>query len=149
MSTSSVWVLVADAARARVYHYAPADNSIVEIDHMARTNELPASGDILADRPGRTFESANATRHAMEPTSDPHRELKRQFANVIADALAHDQQAGAFGQLMIFAPPSFLGDLRNAMPDKLRQAVRAEVDKDLTKLPVIELPARIAEAFRP
>ena len=62
-------------------------------------------------RPVRVYESHGATRHGVEPKSDPHRELKRDFAQDIADVLDEDLSHKRFDRLIIVAPPMTLGDL--------------------------------------
>jgi protein required for attachment to host cells len=81
----------------------------------------------------------------MESPSDPHREQKRQFARRIADALETRQAAKGFDRLVVVAPAVTMGDLRAALPDKVKAAVSAEVVADLTNTPVSELPAHLAE----
>ena len=49
----------------------------------------------------------------------------------------------AYDRLVLVAPPTALGDLREALSDPVRSLVRAELDKDLTKIPVAELPSHL------
>ncbi len=48
-----------------------------------------------------------------------------------------------FDRVILVAPPATLGDLREALSDHVRAAVYAELDKDLTKTPVAELPQHL------
>ena len=50
----------------------------------------------------------------------------------------------AYDRLILVAPPTALGDLRDALSDPVRSLVRAELHKDLTKTPVAELPEHLA-----
>ena len=83
-------------------------------------------------------------RHALENPSDLHREQKRQFARHVAQAVEERQGAGSFERLVVVAPAVTMGDLRAALPDKVKAAVVAEVVADLTKTPASELPAHLA-----
>lgn len=49
----------------------------------------------------------------------------------------------AYDRLVLVAPSSALGDLREALSDSVRSLVRAELDKDLTKTPIAELPEHL------
>lgn len=140
------WLLVADGVQGRVYAKDGRTAALKPVDGLAFERPRERAGDILADRPGRVQESANAARHAMEPRSDPVREAQRKLANEMMETLARQHSARAFDQLAIVAAPAMLGDLRDAMPDTLRQVVTGELAKDLTKLPVKELETHLANA---
>ena len=47
--------------------------------------------------------------------------------------------AGHFEQLMLVAPPRFLGLLRNQLPRPLDQLVEVAVDKDMSEASVEEI----------
>jgi protein required for attachment to host cells len=145
MKQIRTWVLIADAARARVFETRGRGTGLTAVEDMALDAELAPSREIGSDRPGRSFESVGSARHAMESPSDPHREQKRQFARRIADALETRQAAKGFDRLVVVAPAVTMGDLRAALPDKVKAAVSAEVVADLTNTPVSELPAHLAE----
>ncbi len=110
---------------------------------MVFEGDHAASREILADRPGRTFDSVGQGRHAMEPTSDAHAELKDQFARLIADRLA--EHGSDFDRLVLIAPPEALGRLRSALPPAVAGKVTRELGKDLTHLPNSELPDHLAD----
>ena len=89
--------------------------------------------------------SVGSTRHAMEGSSDPHREQKRQFARRIADAVEARQAAKSFDRLVLVAPPVTMGDLRAALSAKVKAAVAAELVADLTNTPPRDLPAHLSD----
>ena len=45
---------------------------------------------------------------------------------------------------MLVAPPRALGVLRQAFTNGLRDAIRAEIDKDYVKMPVHEIEKKLA-----
>jgi protein required for attachment to host cells len=53
-------------------------------------------------------------------------------------------QAGQVKALIIVAPPRALGVLRAAYTHGLKEALRAEVQKDYVKLPVYEIEKHLA-----
>lgn len=144
MKPIRTWVLIADAARARVFETKGQGNGLTPVEDMSLEAELAPSRELGSDRPGRSFDSAGVGRHAMESPSDLHREQKRQFARRIADALQQRQAARSFDRLVVVAPAVTMGDLRAALPDQVKATVTAEVVADLTKTPVAELPAHLA-----
>ena len=52
--------------------------------------------------------------------------------------------AGQAKSLILVAPPRALGVLRRIYSHNLRAAVRAEIDKDLVRLPVHEIEEHLA-----
>jgi protein required for attachment to host cells len=52
-------------------------------------------------------------------------------------------QAGEAKALVIVAPPRALGVMRNAYSQNLRAALRAEIDKDLVKLPLHKIEEQL------
>ena len=144
MKPVRTWVLIADAARARVYEMRGKGKGLTAVEDMALDAELAPSREIGTDRPGRAFNSVGSLRHAMESPTDPNREQKRRFARRIAEAVEERQAAGSFDRLVVVAPAVTMGDLRAALPDRVKASVTAEVVADLTNTPVNELPARLA-----
>jgi protein required for attachment to host cells len=134
MKPRKTWVLVADAAVARVYEKAGKDDPFHEIEGLRLTHDHRASHDIGSDRPGRVVESHGSARHAVSPKTDPHRELKRSFAADLAELMAHEAASKKFDRLVVVLPPVMLGDFRAATPSALKPLIVGELDKDLTKL---------------
>ena len=137
------WLLIADGRHAKVME-TDGQGGFHSIDDMARSTELPMSRDILADRPGRTFDSLGAGRHAKENPTDPHRQLKREFAGTVVRALRKAMLAKRFERLILIAPPAFMGDLREELPKDLKDKIAGEATSDLTKTPEQELPAHLS-----
>ena len=144
MKPIRTWVLIADAARARVFETMGKGTGLTAVSDMAFDAKLAPSHMLGTDRPGRSFESVGSVRHAMESPSDPHRERKRQFARRIAEAIEERQAASGFDRLVVVAPAVTMGDLRAALPDKVKAVVVAELVADLTHTSVSELPAHLA-----
>lgn len=144
MKPIRTWVLIADAARARVFETRGKGSGLTPVQDMALDAELAPSHEIGTDRPGRAFDSVGTGRHAMESPSDPHREQKRQFARRIADAVEGRRAAKSFDRLVVVAPAVTMGDLRAALTDKVKAAIAAEVVADLTNTPVSALPAHLS-----
>ena len=145
MRSPMTWLLIADGGHARVLQTIGVGNALVPVDGMTLSKALPPSRELGTERPSRTHESMGATRHAMSPRTDAHRELKRSFAHAIAERLDAALQAGAFEHLVVVAPPVTLGDLRQAWSRRLADVVSAEVAKDLVKVPDKDLRAHLTD----
>ena len=135
MKPVRTWVLIADGGHAKVLETQGAGSGLEAQADMVMSADLPRTHDILTDRAGRSFESQGHTRHAKAIPTDPHRELKRAFAKKIGKVLESKLAEGRFDRLVVIAPPSALGDLREALPKKVRAKVAGEVAQDLVKTP--------------
>lgn len=135
MKPVRTWVLIADGARARILENAGPGRGLVAVPDTDMRFDIPQNRDILADKPGRSFESRGATRHAVESPSDPHRELKRKFAETIAALVENKHREQAFDRLVVVAPAVTMGDLRKALPEQIKKTVIGEIVEDLTKVP--------------
>lgn len=145
MKSKRTWIVIADGSRAKVLEIDGAKSEFNAIDDMAVAMDLPPNRELQSDRPGRSFESANSTRHALEDRVDPHRELKRTLAKTIVDNLSHALNERRFDRLVLIAPPTMLGDVRDALTPQLREKVVAELAKDLVKIPLKDLPGHFGE----
>lgn len=143
----SIWVLVADGTRARILASGGPGRGLHPVPGQEFAVEIPPTHEIGSDRPGRAFESASPTRHAIEPRVDRHRFEKERFAHEIAKVLDQAAQSGTFAHLVLVAPPQALGDLRAALDERTRALIAGEINKDLTAHDDREIAAQIRERF--
>ncbi|MCC7250760.1 host attachment protein [Hyphomicrobium sp.] len=139
------WVLVADAGRARILARESPDKRLAALPGMSFTHDLPKTHDLVRDRQPRSFESASPMRHPISKGVDPHRAEKTKFAVELAAKLDAELANRAFGALIIIAPAQMLGDLRAALSAPVRNAVKLELNLDLTKAPDAEIAARLKD----
>jgi protein required for attachment to host cells len=147
MKPVRTWVLVADGSRARVLENLGPGKGLHQVPATDEAWQLPANRDILADRPGRSHESHGNARHAIEPRSDPHRDLKRAFAVHLIGELEQRHAAHHFDRLVLVAPPEMLGNLRAGMPKKLAAIVSGELNQDLTHVATNEIGSHLAKVL--
>ncbi len=145
MKADKTWVLIADGARARLVAAEGHGKSLQLVEKLELSAGHRPNRELLDDKPSRVFESHGATRHSVEPKSDPHRELKRDFAQELAEVLDASLDKHEFDKLVVVASPVTLGDLRRALSEAVKAAVIAEVSKDLTKVPNHEIARHIED----
>lgn len=149
MRTEETWVLVADAARALLLRAGPADGPLELLEELAHPEGRAKPGELVEDKPGRSFDSARTGgRHAMEPDTDPQRAELHRFVRRLAAALDEAAGAGRFHRLVLVAGPRLLGELRDALPERVRGMVTREVGKDLAGLDLPELRERLSSVLR-
>jgi protein required for attachment to host cells len=126
---------------------AAGDPQLHPVEDMHFATDLPPTHALVRDRVGRSYESVGAARHGKDKRTDPHRELKRQFAKKVSAALRSRLAQGRFDHLILIAPPVTLGDLRAAFAKPLRDRVRAELPQDLVKMPARKLRRHLRTAL--
>ena len=141
------WILIANGARARLFsNNGPGHGvKLVSDEELAGVN-LPGR-EIMSDRPGRTFDSVGAGRHAKEPRTDAREIEKRSFAHELAAMLDDGLKQGKFERLVLVAPPGELGLLRADLPPAVHKRVSAELNKDLTGVPPSEIPDHLGDVI--
>lgn len=148
MKPVRTWIAIVDSRRFRVLENLGPGKGATPVDGMDREVDLQATSDIVSDRQGRSFESANQARHALEPRSDPNELQKEAFLKGVAEAIAERHRHGAFDRLVLAAPPWALGRLRTMLPEAVKASVSGEVAKDLTKIPDHDIAAHLAGVVR-
>ncbi|MEZ5923677.1 MAG: host attachment protein [Hyphomicrobiaceae bacterium] len=145
MKPIRTWILVADASRSKVYEHRGPGHGLEAVAGLAMATEHRKSSEIGSDKPGRSFESVGAVRHAVEPHSDPARIEEQRFAASLLERLNQEAAAKRFDRLVLVAPPTMLGDLRAALPSGIAPLVMATIDKDLTKIPDHKLAGHLSD----
>ena len=132
------WVVVCDGAKALVLeNTGDAKFPNLKMVRVLEQEDL-ATHELGADAPGRTVNSVGSIRSAVEQT-DWHDQAERAFLVNLVRELEAALATGKTKSLIVVAPPRALGMLRPVYSHKVRNAVRAEVDKDLVKHPVHEI----------
>ena len=133
MPTSiETWVLVANASRADIYSRHKKRSPLEVVQSMSEDLAGAKEQELVADAPGRTFDSGGRGRHAMEPEHSEKEHLLSGFAQRIAHVLEAARKADRFSRLIIIAAPAMLGELRHHLDNVTAEHVTAEFDKDLT-----------------
>lgn len=142
----TIWIAIADGSRARIVVRREEGSGFDIVSEMSSAEANVPSREIWADRPGRTQESGYSGRHAVEPRHDPHQERKAAFIRGFAAQLNEAAEQERFDELILFAAPRSLAELRGSLEEGTQRKLKAAVAKDLTKLPLSEL-ARHLEAL--
>ncbi|MGW5958181.1 host attachment protein [Methylorubrum thiocyanatum] len=134
------YVLVGDGRGARLLrNEGHARHLSLQLQHRFEAPPNPPTRAQGTDRPPRVRQGEH--RSAIEQT-DWHDRAEQVFAGEVAAALG--RLADAIPALVVIAPPRMLAQLRQAMPDRLKPAILAEIDKDLAKLSVEEIQRRLS-----
>lgn len=149
MLNNNTWIVVADAASALIFEKPPKQS---HLDEAPKLTVVPNDADAdleFRDQPGRTFDRIGSGRHGKEPGTNPARHQIERHAKEIVHRLESGRNRQAFDELVLVAPPQLLGDLRKCLSEPLKKLVVAEIDKDLTHLPIPEIDSHLGAVLRP
>lgn len=145
---TKTWILLADGEHARVV-VPTANRHFRTIASLDSATAHLRSSDLGTGQPGRSYESANPARHAIEPKTDPHRAAKQDFAHLLAEQLNEAAAEGKYDRLVLVAPAHALHDLREALDGLAASRLDGTLGKDLVKLPEGELDAHLDAFWSP
>jgi protein required for attachment to host cells len=86
--------------------------------------------DRVSDRSGLKPAGGQGVRAGASQEVDPKEAEARAFARFLADTLKKKHNEQAFKELVLAAPPHFLGLLRSALDETLSKCVSTSFDKD-------------------
>ena len=144
---TSTWILVADAARARVFEATGRSEPWQEVACFANPDGRAPGRHATTERAPRVNESMGGARHAIEPHTTLRDKSTERFAHMLGEALERGRNDQRYERLVLVAPPRFLGHLREVISGPVRALVGASLDHDLTAVPEHELPARLADVL--
>jgi protein required for attachment to host cells len=137
------WLVVCDGAKALILENAGGKGVPKLQTKEVHEQSSPRTSDQGTDAPGRSLQSVGSARSAMEQT-DWHDEAEKAFLAKLASRLDKAVTSGETSAIFLAASPRALGMLRQAYSSNVRGALRAEIAKDLVKLPVHEIEKHIA-----
>jgi len=142
----NTWILIADGARARILLNEGVGKGLKPAVDREFEASRAATRELGSDRPGRTFESADGSRHALAPRTDWHQQEKQKFTRHMARILDTAARLRTFDRLVLVGPPETLGILRQALKPGTRKLVSAEVAKDLVNIAPADLSRHLGDA---
>lgn len=136
MKPIKTWIVLADTKAVRIaVNDGPSKGVYGHSTHGLKAPQVTA----LSDAPGMTNAAVGPNRGGI---SDP--DLKGQAAHAFAaDIIGYLEAAlakGEFQRLILIAPAAMLGQLRQAMTPAVRGVLMGDIPKDLTHVPLDELP---------
>lgn len=128
---SNIWVVVADASRARFFKADKPAGALDEIETLSNPEMRLHEGDLVSDRGGRG-NSGNGAKHGYGNANEAKDGSANRFAAEVCRHIEKGRNSQAFDRLYVMAAPSFLGMLRKHQSDALRGLIRDEVATDVT-----------------
>ena len=143
MIDKGAWVVVCDGAKALVLENVGNRLAPSLVTREVYGQPDPKTHELGTDKPGRSFSSVGSGRSAMEQT-DWHEQEEQRFLVKLAARLDKAVLAGETQSLIVVAPPRAIGVLRRQYSAHIRQALKAEVEKDYVRMPVADIARHLS-----
>lgn len=141
----SIWVVVADASKARIFSAKSRNGVLLETGDYLHVESRMKGRDLKTDAPGRAFDSGGQGRHAMGKEQEVAEREAEIFARELCAEIDKAAQTSQFEKLYIIATPRFLGHLRAQMSAQAKNLIAGEVSKDLVSHDVPDIRKHLAD----
>jgi protein required for attachment to host cells len=129
----NTWILVADGARARILDRPKKLGPITEIQSLANPGARLHDSELTTDAPGRS------SRHGVGQQASAKEHEAENFARDLAHRLDAGRNHGSCRNIVLVAPPQFLGMLRKNLSGPCASMVTAEFAKDLSRASIAQI----------
>lgn len=130
---SAIWVVAADASRARIFSADKPASPLTEVEAFAHPAARLHQADLLGEDP-HDHNSGHGN-HDRVQENDIKEEEAIRFAAQVCDTLEQARQTGRFSRLHVIASPAFLGLLRKQHTASVKKLIGEEIAKNLTTQP--------------
>lgn len=136
---ANTWIVAADASRARVLQVAGPER-LVEIDNLLNPDGRLEDREVNTDARGRF-----AGGHTGEDDVGAVEHRTELFAKRLGDYLDKARTEHRYDELVLVAPPKFLGMIRKKLGKEVEKLVADQVPKDLSWFNARELESYFAK----
>ncbi len=134
-----LWIVSADESRGRIFRTDKASGKLEEYKDLIHPQARSAEADLASRLRGSNSSTGNYKAHSLNDSGsikDHHADM---FAKEVAGMLVDGKHKNMFANLVLVAPPKFLGLLRKNLDKSTSEKVCYELNKDLSKLGAAEL----------
>lgn len=135
----SKWVLIADAARGRLFRLDRANKRLVEINYFVNPEARLLEHSLSSDAPGRSYDSKGRGRHAIENNTSKKEQVKSIFAKRIAEHIKNEYKSKKFNKIIVAAPPKMLGYIEGQLLQLKAMDSNVFLAKDLSRFASCEI----------
>jgi protein required for attachment to host cells len=128
---ATTWIVAADSSRARVLQVAGRER-LLEIDNLLNPEGRLQNREINTDAAGRFPGKDRPGGHASDDQDRTVDHVEEGFAKRVGDYLDKARTEHRYDELVLVAPPKFLGALRKKLGKEVEKLVADELPKDLS-----------------
>jgi protein required for attachment to host cells len=138
---ATTWIIAADESRARVLQVTGQEEHLTEIEDLVNPSGRAQNRELQTDAEPRFSGHGGLGKPGSFPTSGPPSDREAQgavdhsvnvFAREVGRYLDKARTEHRYDQLVLVAPPKFLGALRKELHKEVEKLVAEELPKDLS-----------------
>ncbi|WFE70200.1 host attachment protein [Halomonas sp. M1] len=142
--TMTTYIVVADAARARIFTRDALN--LVEQESLVHAEGRLHEGDLITDRRGAdVHESMSTTSRSSGEEGAASKHENELFAKEVVQRLYTARVENSMEKLIMVAPPKFLGLLREKLDNPTQKLVIHTLSKDLSKASVQDIQNAVSD----
>lgn len=142
---ADTWILVADHARARLFSMNAGRMDEIG-DFVNAAARVPGHERAHAP-PSRVHDRFGDSRHAVQSHTLPRDKAATRFADALQSVLDRGRIAREYQNIVLIAPPRFLGVLNTAIGEQLGDFVTLRIAKNLTRRKPEAIRAELSSPF--
>lgn len=127
------WVVVADAARARIFAAIGPDSELRELHDLVHPESRRHTGDLRTGGKGEVVESIGRSMRQTDRETTTGEKHADTFAAEVAAFLRQHRVDNDYERLILVAEPGMLGRLRHKLDSATARLVEETVDKNLAQ----------------
>ena len=128
----TIWVVVADAAKARFFSQETLHGQLTEVMDLAHPEARQSQTNLASDGPGNQSTAGGHGIHGMQDKITPREAEDQRFAREVIGSIREAVNSGKISSFYMAAPPRFLGRLRDAMDSRLSKALAGDLGKNIS-----------------
>ena len=138
---ATTWIVAADESRARVLQVARPERKLEEIESMLNPEGRLQDREMQSDAEPRFSGRAGGGPASDRETQGAVEHAVKVFAREVGRYLEKARTDHRFDELVLVAPPKFLGALRKELDKEVAKLVVQELPKDLSTFNARDLEA--------
>ncbi len=146
-ASSVSWILVADRARGFLFR---CDGNKYDEMKLVKSLDHPEGAakpqEVNSDRQGR-FMGDDGAHVSGDPETDLRHKTAEDFAMILTDLLEKGRQQNEYQQIIVFAPPLLLGELRKKQSRLVADLITREFDIEIANLPQHQMQQHIIKSL--
>jgi protein required for attachment to host cells len=148
----TTWILVTDAGRARLFSTELRETPWSLVQQFEHREGRQTSVEIEDTSPPGRMQQGDAQggrRTALEPRTWPKEAEAEHYAQRLVDFLEEAVARRDYDQLVLVAPPHFLGLLKKKLGAQSVKKLHLTIDKDLNRYSAAEVRQRLIDEVFP
>lgn len=135
---AKTWILVANASQARIYFRNGSKQDLTLIKELVHPESRMKNAELVTDRAGYMQGTGNG-HGSKQSQTEPKQNEAIHFAQELAHELNQGRCSQQFDQIILVAPPAFLGLMNEKIDGQTEKLITERLGKDYTQVTEKEL----------